>query len=211
MKVEPVSEAQRKRSSTAVHGAEPSPPPENLGHWLDSCPTYPRGHSCKILFFSSLFKIFISLENNYDRGCVYQSMKLIYFTAFYLISNKCFSTSEKLENGGIMCLLHQIPQNYIFKIKDPHYFIGTNALPHFCIVLETLFQLYLILTDSGQVSSLIWASIFSFTNSWRDEGAGIDYMRDTFLCWHDGSWITCPVLTSWRALLLKPFKINKKI
>ena len=64
-----------------------------------------------------------------------------------------------------MCLLYQVPQNYIFKIKDPHYFMGTNALLPFCIILETLFQLCLILTDLGEANSPIWASVFSFTNS----------------------------------------------
>lgn len=70
------------------------------------------------------------------------------------------STSKKMEGRGVMCLLHQVPQNYIFEIKDPHNFMGTNALPPFCFLLETLFQLHFILTDLGQVSSPIWTSIF---------------------------------------------------
>lgn len=71
------------------------------------------------------------------------------------------STSEMMEGGGVTCQRHQVPQNYIFKIS----FMGTNALPPFCFLLETLFQLYLILTDLGQVNSPIWTSVFFPYNS----------------------------------------------
>lgn len=73
--------------------------------------------------------------------------------------------SEKMEARAVMGLLHQVPQNYIFKIKDPHYLMGTTVLSAFCIILETLFQHYRILIDLGKVHSSLWDSIFSFTNS----------------------------------------------
>lgn len=86
-----------------------------------------------------------------------------------------------------MCLLYQVPQNYVFKIKDPHYFMGTKAPPSFCIILGTLFQLCLILTDLGQDNSPIWGAIFSFQIVMGMRGVGIEYMRDAFLCRKDGS------------------------